>query len=145
MSRATPQMRAFAEVLIVYETGRSPADGAMRPVDFPVFEKLRSPLEMLMGRGGFRALFSRALALAGAEIPWLRTVHVNAAGALAWEEELHPPLAPAQILEGRVVLLAQVLGMLVAFIGPGLTARLIGEIWPNIMRNELVFPQRRQK
>ena len=98
---------------------------------------------MLMGSGGFRALFSRGLALASAEIPWLRTVHVNADGVLAWEGELHPPLAPEEILEGRVVLLAQVLGLLVAFIGPGLTARLIGEIWPNVLRNELVFPQRR--
>ena len=143
MSRATPQMRAFAEVLIAHESSENPATAIKRPADFPVFEKLRSPLAMLMGNGGFRALLSRALALAAAEIPWLRTVHVNADGALAWDAELHPPLAPAEILEGRVVLLAQLLGLLVAFIGPGLTSRLIGEIWPKIMLNDLVSWQRR--
>ena len=143
MNRATPQMRAFAEVLIACETSETPSSGSTRPADFPVFEKLRTPLAMLMGNGGFRALFARALALARAEIPWLRAVHVNADGALAWQEELHPPLAPAEILEGRIVLLAQMLGLLVAFIGPGLTARLIGEIWPEFLHNDLVSRQRR--
>jgi hypothetical protein len=138
-------MWAFAEDLIAGETGENQSSETKPSADFPVFEKLRSPLATLMGNGGFRALFARALALARVEISWLRAVHVNADGALAWQEELHPPLAPAEFLEGRVVLLAQLLGLLVAFIGPGLTARLIGEIWPNIMRNELVFPQRRQK
>jgi hypothetical protein len=76
-------------------------------------------------------------------MPWLRAVHVKADGARAWEEDLRPPLAPAEILEGRIVLLAQMLGLLVAFIGPGLTARLIEEIWPKILLNDLVFRQRR--
>ena len=143
MYRATPQMRAFAEVLIAHESSENPSSATKRPADFPVFQKLRSPLAMLMGGGGFRALLSRALALARAEIPWLRAVHVNADGALAWEEELHPPLDPAEILEGRVVLLAQLLGLLVAFIGPGLTSRLIGEIWPIFLLNDLVSTQRR--
>ena len=143
MSRSTPQMRAFAEVLIACETDENPSFGTERPADFPVFEKLRSPLAMLMGSGGFRALLARALALARAEIPWLRAVHVNADGALAWEDELHPPLAPAEILEGRIVLLAQMLGLLVVFIGPGLPARLIEEIWPKILLNDLIFRQRR--
>lgn len=138
MSRATPQMRAFAEDLIACETGETRFAETKHPADFPVFEKLRSPLATLMGNGGFRALLSRALALARAEVPWLRAVHVKADGALAWVEELHPPLAPAEFLEGRVVLLAQLLGLLVAFIGPGLTARLIGEIWPKILLNDLV-------
>jgi hypothetical protein len=135
-------MRAFAEVLIACETD-APSSVSTRPADFPVFEKLRTPLAMLMGHGGFRALFARALALARAEIPWLRGLHVNTDGALAWEEELHPPLAPAEILEGRIVLLAQMLGLLVAFIGPGLTARLIGEIWPEFLHNDLVSRQRK--
>jgi hypothetical protein len=131
-------MRAFAEDLIACETGETQFSKTKYPADFPVFEKLRSPLATLMGNGGFRALLSRALALARAEVPWLRAVHVKADGALAWVEELHPPLAPAEFLEGRVVLLAQLLGLLVAFIGPGLTARLIGEIWPKILLNDLV-------
>ena len=92
-----------------------------------------------MGNGGFRALLSRALALANAEVPWLRAVHVKADGTLEGLEALHAQLDPAEFLEGRVVLLAQLLGLLVAFIGPSLTLRLVGEIWPQISLNDLDF------
>ena len=101
MSRATPQMRAFAEVLIAHESSENPTSATKRPADFPVFEKLRSPLAMLMGNGGFRALLSRALALARAEVPWLRAVHVNADGALEGLKELHARLDPDEYFEGR--------------------------------------------
>jgi hypothetical protein len=43
-----------------------------------------------------------------------------------------PKLGPAEFLEGRVVLLAQLIGLLVTFIGPSLTARIANEIWPQI-------------
>jgi hypothetical protein len=35
--------------------------------------------------------------------------------------------------------LAQLLGLLVAFIGPSLTMRLVGEIWPQISLNKVDF------
>jgi hypothetical protein len=38
-----------------------------------------------------------------------------------------------------VVLLAHILGLLVAFIGPDLTSRLIGEILPHIPLDDLDF------
>jgi hypothetical protein len=41
---------------------------------------------------------------------------------------LHAQLEPAGFLRGKVVLLAQLLGLLVIFIGPGLTTRLVGQI-----------------
>src|SRR5437868_1759344 len=78
MSRATQQMRDFAERLIARETSASETtvQAACR-----VGEKLRPPLAALMGNTGFHALLSRALALAQAEIPWLRAVHVKADGS----------------------------------------------------------------
>ena len=82
-----------------------------------------------MGEGGFRALLARALALAAAEVPWLRAVQVKADGTLAGWEELPAQLDPDEYLEGRVVLLAQLLGLLVAFIGEKLTLRLMREVW----------------
>jgi hypothetical protein len=130
-------MRAFAQRLIAYETGGNRPSGAAPRVAFPVPEKLRLPLATMMGNGGFRALLARALALASAEVPWLQAVHVKAGGTLGGFEELHPELAPADYLEGRVVLLAQLLGLLVTFIGPGLTVQLVGEIWPQILPGDL--------
>ena len=48
-------------------------------------------------------------------------------------------LDPAEFLEGRVVLLAQLLGLLVAFIGANLTVRLVREVWPRVTLNDLDF------
>jgi hypothetical protein len=94
---------------------------------------------MLMGNGGFRALLARALALAGAEVSWLREVQVKADGTLEGLAALHASLKPAEYREDRVVLLAQLLGLLVAFIGPALTSRLMSEIWPQLAADNVDF------
>jgi hypothetical protein len=94
---------------------------------------------MLMGNGGFRALLVRALVLAGAEVSWLRAVQVNADGTLEGLATPHARLKPAEFREGRVVLLAQLLGLLVAFIGPSLTLRLVCEIWPQLAVDNVDF------
>jgi hypothetical protein len=93
----------------------------------------------LMGNAGFRALLSRALALANEEVRWLRAMHVKADGALEGLNELHTQVDPVEYIEGKVVLLAQLLGLLVALIGPGLTSSLVGEIWPKIPLRDLDF------
>ena len=92
-----------------------------------------------MGKVGFSALYSRALVLANAEVPWLRAVHVKADGSLGGLDALGAQVNPAEIFEGKVVLLAQLLGLLVAFIGGSLTLRLMREIWPKIPLNDLDF------
>jgi hypothetical protein len=139
MNRASPQMRNFAKRLIAYEAGGRKASETRTPSAFHVCDKLRPPLATLMGNGGFRALFSRALVLANAEVPWLRAVHVKADGSLEGLEELHAQLDPAEYSEGRIVLLAQLLGLLAAFIGENLTLRLLREVWPKIPLNDLDF------
>ncbi|MDB5448276.1 MAG: hypothetical protein JWQ97_3593 [Phenylobacterium sp.] len=132
MNRATPQMRRFAKRLMVAETPRKNSATAMATAAFPVTDKLRPHLATLVGKGGVRALLARALVLAKAEVTWLGAAHVNADGDLEGLEALRADLDPAKFLEGRVILLAQLLGLLVAFIGPGLTSRLMSEIWPQV-------------
>jgi len=139
MNRANPHLRHFAKRLIVFETGRNKSSGTKIPPAFHVPEKLRPQLVALMGNGGFRALLSRALALASAELPWLRSVRVKADGSLEGVEELQAQLSPDKFLEGRVVLLAQLLGLLVAFIGENLTLRLMRDVWPKVPLDDLVF------
>jgi len=107
--------------------------------DFMPSNKLRPHLATLMGNGGFQALLSRALVLTNGEISWLRDIQVNADGTLEGLEAIHGRLDPAQFLEGRVVLLAHLLGLLVAFIGPDLTARIVGDIWPKTPLNGVDF------
>ncbi len=139
MSRATPQMRNFAKRLMTYETLGNKSSQTQIPAAFQVSEKLRPHLATLMGNAGFRALLSRALAVANAEVPWLRAVHVKADGSLEGLEELHAQLDPDEFLEGRVVLLAQLLGLLVAFIGENLTLRIVREVYPKPSLNNLDF------
>jgi hypothetical protein len=117
MNRSTPQMRSIALRLINYETPGNSSSETTNTAIFQVTDRLRPHLAMLMGHGGFRALLARALALASAEVSWLRAVQVNADGTLEGLETPHARLKPAEFREGRLVLLAQLLGLLVAFIG----------------------------
>jgi hypothetical protein len=132
-------MRSFAKCLIAYETlGNKPSETKI-PVTFQVFDKLRPHLATLMGTGGFCALFSRALALATAEVPGLCTVRVRADGSLEGLAELHSRLGADKFFEGRVILLAQLLGLLMAFIGENLTLRLVREVCPKVSFDGLDF------
>jgi hypothetical protein len=139
MNRTTPQMRSVAERLIQYETSKKDPSETTDIATIAVTERLRPHLATLMGNGGFRALLARALKLASAEVHWLHAVEVNADGLLEDLEPLHARLTPAEFREGSVVLLAQLLGLLVAFIGPGLTSRLVGEIWPQLAAHNMDF------
>jgi hypothetical protein len=137
MSRATPEMRDFAERLIAYETRANNPSKTKTPAACLVSEKLRPHLSTLMGNLGFRALLSRALVLANADVPWLRAVHVNAEGSFEGLDELGAQVDPDEIFEGCVVLLARLLGLLVAFIGEDLTLRLVREAWPKLPLDDL--------
>jgi hypothetical protein len=130
-------MRNFAKRLIIHETSGMKFSDSRIQVAFHVCEKLRPHLATLMGNVGFRALLSRALALANAEVLWLRAVHVRSDGALEGLEELHAQLDPAKLTEGGVVLLAQLLGLLSAFIGDNLTLGLVREVWSTVPLHDL--------
>jgi hypothetical protein len=132
-------MRDFAERLIAHETRENKSSETKTSSPFLVGEKLRPHLAPLMGNVGFRALLSRALALANAEGPWLRAVHIKADGSFEGLDELGAQVDPDEIFKGRVVLLAQLLGLLVAFIGEDLTLRLVREVWPKLSLNNLDF------
>jgi hypothetical protein len=131
-------MRNFARRIIACETndGHKSAE-AKTPSPSDVCERLRPQLAALMGNGGFRALLSRALALAGEEVHWLRAAHVKSDGTLEGLEEMDAQLSPDAMFAGRVALLAQLLGLLVAFIGEKITLRLVREVWPKAPLDDL--------
>ena len=125
-------MRSFAKRVMDFEALSNTSSVAQAAAVFPVTDKLRPHLATLMGDGGVRALLSRALLLATEEVSWLEAMQVNADGGLEGFDALGSQLDPSEFVEGKVVLLAQLFGLLVAFIGPSLTSRLSGEIWPQI-------------
>ena len=130
-------MRDFAERLIAYETRANKSSEAKTPAACRVSDKLRPQLATLMGNLGFRALLSRALALANADVPWLRAVHVSADGSFEGLDGLAAQVDSNEIFEGCVILLAQLLGLLVAFIGEDLTLHLVRETWPKLSLDDL--------
>src|ERR1035437_10142228 len=131
MSRATPKMREFAERLIDYEA-REQYSETKSPAASLVCEKLRPHLATLLGTAGFRSLFSRALALANTKVPWLRAAHVKVDGCLEELDEAATQVEPAEVAEGGVILITELLGLLLAFIGESLTVRMVHEIWPKL-------------
>jgi hypothetical protein len=98
--------------------------GASGPVHQGVWvcETLRMAVGRFAGADGFTALLRRALALAGAEFPLLRSVKLNPDGRLEGLEDV-----PA---EAAVPLAAHLLELLVTFIGKPLTLRLLRDAWP---------------
>ena len=139
MNRATPETRKLAARLIALEKSvNKPADRKLVPT-FDATDRLRPQLATLMGNGGFRSLMARSLALGGEEVPWLHAIHVKADGSLEGLADIHGRLKTGEFLEGRVVLLAQLFGLMVAFIGETLTLRLVREVWPKVPLDDLDF------
>ena len=134
-------MRNFAVRLITHEANGKKSSEVNPPAGFLVVEKLRPHLANLMGNAGFSALLSRSLALVDAEVPWLRAVHVKSDGFLEGLDELEAQVDPDNFSEGRVVLLAVLLGLLVAFIGERLTLQLVSEVLPKLSLNNLDFSE----
>ena len=132
-------MRYFAERLTAYEARGKEAAESAQPPGFRTCEKLRAHLATAVGNAGWRELVSCAFARAGAEVPWLRAVQVKPDGQLEGLEALHAQRSPEELSEGEVVLLAQLLGLLVAFIGERLTLRQVREVWPQVPLNDLDF------
>ena len=126
MKTTTPAIENLARRLIALEAARDPSDG-LAGAAVPACEKLRAPLARLVGVAGFRSLLSRALALAKAEVPSLETVQVRPDGSL---EDLDG-IGRTHDVEAGAVVVAQLLGLLVTFIGEPLTLRLVREAWPD--------------
>lgn len=130
MSTAPPAIRDFARRLLALEAARDEPSVVSGRVAVRVCEKLRLPLARLAGDAGFRSLMSRAVAMAKAEVPSLAAVQVRADGSL---EGLDGPGQDQNAGAGEVgvVVVAQLLGLLVTFIGESLTLRLVRDAWPD--------------
>ena len=138
MSPPPPAIQDLARRLLAGEPARvesshGEADQAVRAC-----ERLRSPVTKLIGAAGFASLLSRALALARRQAPSLEGLRVGADGSLAGFNEVQQDSGAAEAARhGGVVLLAELLGLLVTFIGQPLTLRLVREAWPRSCRSPL--------
>ena len=97
-----------------------------------VCEMLRPPLCALAGVAGYRSLLSRALTLAKAKAPSLSAVQVTTDGYLQGLDELEPKIDKDHAEEGEIILIAQLLGLFLSFIGEALALRLVQDVTPHL-------------
>jgi hypothetical protein len=125
-----PESRHLVQRLLAYEAAKGENSERAESAAFRVCAKLRRPLITLAGVAGFRSLLSRALTMARAEAPSLSAVQVAADGTLKGLDELASQTDKKQIKDAGAILIAQLLGLLLMFIGEGLTMRLVQDEWP---------------
>ena len=132
MSPVTPVIQNLALWLLAQEVSAGKPSEMNMCAAFRVCEKLRQPLSTLAGATGYRSLISRALTLAKKEAPSLGEVQVKEDGSLerTGAIELQQGMDEAA-KKGGALLVAQLLGLLVTFIGQALTLRLVRDLWPD--------------
>lgn len=126
-----PEMLDLARRLLDYEAVAGKPSEPAESAAVLVYEKLRYSLCALAGVAGFRLLASRALALARTKAPNLGAVQITADGFLQGPGEPQPQMNEGQDMQGEVILVAELLGLLCTFIGAALTLRLVQDVWPD--------------
>ena len=120
--------RDLARSLVASEAVASKTSLQTKPATVRVYEKLRRQLGSPMGVDGFQALASRALALAKSQSPWLGIVQVTANGDLRGFGEVESQSGTDEDDSAGVILIAQLLGLFLAFLGEVTTLHLIEDL-----------------
>ncbi len=108
------------------------------PATVRLYERLRQQLGACVGVDGFQALASRALALSKSESPRLRAVQITANGDLRGLGEVESQTDVDESGEAGVILIAQLLGLFLTFLGEATTLRLIEDLRLQVdLRSEL--------
>ena len=125
-----PQTRDLAQRLLAYENAAGKTSEPTEFAAFRVCDRLRQSVITIAGVAGFRSLLTRALTLARSEAPSLDVVQVGADGSLKGLDELASQTDKEHARDGGAILVAQLIGLLLTFIGEGLTLRLVQDVWP---------------
>jgi hypothetical protein len=132
--QATPQLKNLALRLLALEAKNSPTPAKLAEALEVCCQRLHKRLDTLIGAGGFRALLDRALFLAKKEHPWLKGVGISdypGCELRALSEAMNGK-QPADVKEAFTIILANVIWLLVTFIGEDIAFGLIEEAWPGM-------------
>jgi len=136
---ALPKLEKFVRQLLEFELAGPKSDDTVDRAAFRVCARLQGPLGKLLGLAGFRALRSRALALAAADHPWLSKLSIKDDGSLDDFAAVHAEPNSTARVQGGVTMVAHLLGLLVTFIGSSLTLVVVKESWPKADCDALTF------
>ena len=120
--------RDLARSLVACEAEASTTSLQTEPATLRVYNRLRQQFSEPVGVDGFQALASRALALAKSESPRLGAVQVTANGVLRGLGEVESQTGTDEDGDVGVILIAQLLGLFLTFLGEATTLRLIEDL-----------------
>ena len=120
--------RDLARSLIASEADANSTSLHPEPATVRVYERLRRQLASPVGVDGFHALASRALALAKSQSPRRGAVQVTANGGWRGLDEVESQTDPDEDGEAGIILIAQLLGLFLTFLGEATTLRLIEDL-----------------
>ena len=120
--------RELARSLVASEADAATTPLLSEPATVRVYERLRRQLGAPVGIDGFQALASRALALAKSESPRLSNVQVTPNGGLRGLGEVESEMNADEDGEAGIILIAQLLGLFLTFLGEATTLRLIEDL-----------------
>jgi hypothetical protein len=120
--------RELARSLVASETDAATTPLHTEAATVRVYERLRRQLGAPVGADGFQVLASRALALAKSESPRLSAVQVTANGGLRGLGEVESEMGADEDGEAGIILIAQLLGLFLTFLGEATTMRLIEDL-----------------
>jgi hypothetical protein len=120
--------RDLARSLVASEAGPATSCLHTKPATVRVYDRLRQQLGASVGADGFQALATRALALAKSESPRLSAVQVTANGGLCGLGEIGSQTDTDEDGELGIVLIAQLLGLFLTFLGEATTLHLIEDL-----------------
>jgi hypothetical protein len=127
----TPTTRNLAKQLLALERDETVSEMSNVHAIRCVCDKLRCPLATLAGAAGFRSLLERALTLSKQECQVLDAWAVEPDGSLRGLDD--------ETAQWGVVLIAQLIGLMITFIGESLTLQLLQNAWPNLPCSEVSY------
>lgn len=141
MTWTAPKFIHFAGKIIAFETERKTSSDSEMPLSCLATEKLRPNLAALMGNVGYRSLLTRALSVSVKEHPWLGIVIVQKNGSFEGFDILASQVEKEKLVEGCIVILANLFGLLDTIIGEQLMLQLVHDVWPDVSSNEIEFSE----
>ena len=120
--------RDLARSLVASEADASTTSLHTEPATVRVYERLRRQLASPVGADGFQSFASRALALAKSQSPRLSAVQVTSNGDLRGLGEVESQTDADEDDDAGIILIAQLLGLFLTFLGEATTLRLIEDL-----------------
>jgi hypothetical protein len=134
MKPENPKLNKLALRLFEHEATKSGnSDDPAKAIE-SCCQRLHDRLDRLIGAGGFRALLYRALYLAKKKYAWLEGVGIEDYPGCEFKDlrEAVKGKESPTVNEACTLILANVIWLLVTFIGEDITFGLIEEAWPDV-------------